>query len=65
MSRRILTFGAMALVLVAAFVAILTVLDVITFDDARDALGDTTSVIVIVTVTVVLMATFASLGKRK
>ena len=64
MSKRILTFGAMALILVAAFISVLAVLDVITISDAREALGDTTSVIVIVTAAVALMATVAALGKR-
>lgn len=64
MSKRILTFGAMAMILAAAFIAVLAVLDVITLGDARDALGDTTSVIVIVTAAVALMAAVATLGKR-
>ncbi|MGH9257663.1 MAG: hypothetical protein ACRD3C_24150 [Vicinamibacterales bacterium] len=64
MSKRIVTFGAMALILVAAFVAILAILDVITLQDAREALGDTTSVILIVTAAVVLVAAVARLGKR-
>jgi hypothetical protein len=64
MSKRILTFGGMALVLIAAFVAILTVLDIITLEDAKEALGDTASVIVIATVAVALIAGVASFGKR-
>jgi hypothetical protein len=64
MSKRILTFGAMAMILVAAFISVLAVLDVITIGDAREALGDTMSVIVIVTAAVALMATVAALGKR-
>jgi hypothetical protein len=64
MSKRILTFGAMAMILAAALIAVLAVLDVITFGDAREALGDTMSVIVIVTGAVALMATVAALGKR-
>jgi hypothetical protein len=65
MSKRILTFGAMAMILAAALVAILAVLDVITFDVAGEALGDTASVIVIVTLAVALMAAVATLGKRR
>jgi uncharacterized RDD family membrane protein YckC len=64
LSKRILTFGAMAMILAAALIAVLAVLDVITFGDAREALGDTMSVIVIVTGAVALMATVAALGKR-
>jgi hypothetical protein len=64
MSKRIVTVGAMAMILAAAFIAVLAVLDVITFNDARAALGDTMSVIVIVTVAVALMAAVATLGKR-
>ena len=64
MSKRIVTFGAMAMILAAAFIAVLAVLDVITLGDARDALGDTMSVIVIVTAAVALMAAVATLGKR-
>ena len=64
MSKRIVVFGAMAMILVAAFIAVLAVLDVITLVDARDALGDTMSVIVIVTGAVALMAAVATLGKR-
>jgi hypothetical protein len=65
MSKRILTFGAMAMILAAALVAILAVLDVITFDVAGEALGDTALVIVIVTLAVALMAAVATLGKRR
>jgi hypothetical protein len=65
MSKRILTFGAVAMILAAAVVAILAVLDIISLGDARTALGDTLSVIVIVTVAVMLMAAVASLGKPR
>ena len=64
MSKQILTFGAMAMIMAAAFIAVLAVLDVITIGDARAALGDTASVIVILTVAAALMATVAALGKR-
>jgi hypothetical protein len=41
------------------------VLDVITFRDAGEALGDTMSVIAIIAVAVALMAAVAAFGKRR
>lgn len=63
MSKRILTFGAVAMILAAALVAVLAVLDVITFRDARESLGKTVSVIAIVTGAVVLITALATYGK--
>lgn len=63
MSKRILTFGALAAILVSAVVAVLVILDVVTLQDARESLGRTLSVILIVTAAVVVMAVVARMGK--
>jgi hypothetical protein len=63
MSKRILTFGALAAILVSAVVAVLVILDVVTLQDARESLGKTLSVILIVTAAVVVMAVVARMGK--
>lgn len=63
MSKRLLTFGALAAILVSAVVAVLVILDVVTLQDARESLGKTLSVILIVTAAVVVMAVVARMGK--
>jgi hypothetical protein len=65
MSKRILTFGAVGMILAASLVAILAVLDVISLEDARTALGDTMSVILIVTVAIMLIAAVTTFGKPR
>jgi hypothetical protein len=55
MLRRIVLFGAMAAIVVAALVSALAVMDVITLADLTSTLGRTILVVVIATTTVVLL----------
>lgn len=64
MSRRIVTFGALAAILIAAVLIMLTILDVVSFGEARESLVKTVSVIAVATAAVVLMAAVGRFGKR-
>jgi uncharacterized RDD family membrane protein YckC len=55
MVKRIVAFGAMAAIVVAAVVSALAVLDIITMADLKSALGRTILVIAIVTTAIVLL----------
>jgi hypothetical protein len=61
MLKRILMFGAMAATVIAAVVAILAALDVITVADLRATLGRSLLVVGIATIALVMLLAF---GKR-
>ena len=63
MSRRIVTFGALATILIAAVLIMLTILDVVSMDEARESLVKTASVIAVATAAVILMAAVVRFGK--
>ena len=65
--RRVLMFGAMAAIVVAAAIASLLVLDVVTAPELRDTLGKTLLVIGIITIAMLLLigAVKFGMGPRK
>ena len=64
MWRRMLMFGAMAAIVVAAVISSLLVLDIVTAPELRDTLGKTLLVIGIVTAATLLLIGAAKLGMR-
>lgn len=67
MWKRVLMFGAMAVIVVAAVISSLLVLDVVTAPELRDTLGKTLLVIGIVTTAILLLigAVNFGMGPRK
>jgi hypothetical protein len=65
MSKRVLAMGAALVILVSAVVATLTIVDVLTLQDATETLGKTVSVIVVSIVALVLMITVMRLAKTE
>jgi hypothetical protein len=64
MSNRVLMFGGVLVIFVLALVGILFILDVISLQDATNALGKTLSVILVSVVAVVLALTVVKIGTR-
>ena len=64
MSRRVLTFGAVMAIAVMALVGILSILDVITLQEATRTLGKTLSVVLIAVVAAALATTVVKLGGK-
>jgi uncharacterized membrane protein len=62
MWKRVLMFGAMAAIVVAAVISSLLVLDIVTAPELRDALWKTLLVIGIMTTAVLLLIAAAKLG---
>jgi hypothetical protein len=67
MWKRVLMFGGMAAIVVAALISSLLVLDVVTAPELRDVLGKTLLVIGIVTAAILLLigAMNFAMGSRK
>lgn len=67
MLKRVLMFGAMAAIVVAAMISSLLVLDVVTAPELRETLGKTLLVIGIVTAAILLLigAVKFGMGPRK
>jgi hypothetical protein len=64
MGKRVLAFGAIVGVFVATLLVILSILDLITMDELREALGKSVWVIVVSTVAVALVLAIGSLTKK-
>jgi hypothetical protein len=64
MSNRVLMFGGVLVIFALALVGILFILDVISLQDATNALGKTLSVILVSVVAVVLALTVVKIGTR-
>ena len=64
MTKRILTFGAALGVFAVALLAILQILDVVSFREATESMGKTLSVIVVSSAAIVLMVTLVRSGTR-
>ena len=64
MTRRILTFGAALGVFAVALLAILQILDVVSFQEATESMAKTLSVIVVSSAAIVLMITLVRSGTR-
>jgi len=62
MWKRVLMFGAMAAIVVAAVISSLLVLDVVTAPELRDTLGKTLLVIGILTTAILLLIGAVKLG---
>jgi len=60
--KRVLTFGAMAAIVVAATIMSLLVLDIVTAPEVRETLGKTLLVISIVTAAILLLIGAAKFG---
>ena len=65
MTKRVLMFGAVVGVFVAALLAVLRVMDVVSVQQATESLGRTLSVILISTVAIVVMATLVRIAKKQ
>jgi len=64
MTKRILTFGAALGVFAVALLAILQILDVVSFQEATESMAKTLSVIVVSSSAIVLMVTLVRSGTR-
>ena len=64
MSRRILTIGAIAAVLIATAIVNLSLLDIITMSELRETLGRSLSVVAVSTLAIVLVAAIFRIGRR-
>ena len=62
MWKRVLMFGAMAAIVVAAIISSLLVLDVVTAPELRDTLGKTLLVIGIITAAILLLIAAMNFG---
>lgn len=65
MSKQVLTVGAVLTILVATVLTALSILDIITFQDATKTLGKTASVIGISVVALILMISIIRIGKAE
>jgi hypothetical protein len=65
MTKRVLMFGAVVAVFVAALLAVLRVMDLVSVQQATESLGRTLSVILISTVAIVVMATLVRIAKKQ
>ena len=64
MLKRVLMFGAMAAIVVAAVISSLLVLDVVTAPELRDTLGKTLLIIGIITAAMLLLIGAMKFGMR-
>jgi hypothetical protein len=64
MTKRVLMLGAVVGVFVAALLAVLRVMDLVSVQQATESLGRTLSVILISTVAIVVMATLVRIAKK-
>jgi hypothetical protein len=65
MTKRVLMFGGVVGVFVAALLAVLRVMDLVSVQQATESLGRTLSVILISTVAIVVMATLVRIAKKQ
>jgi hypothetical protein len=65
MSKQVLIGGAVLTILVATLLTTLSILDILTFQDATRTLGKTASVIGVFVVALILMISIVRIGKAE